>query len=135
MIIEQFLDLKKGHRLRKRNGDGSIYTILEKFGHALLVVHVAMVIDPHEWEYENGRRVERLSDLRLGVLIRKRTTGAELSIVTKLVTEPGREYAQATITDTVSLSEANGWMHVVSVVVHPHSITDLVGAALHFRRP
>lgn len=132
MNPEQFLELGIGHRLRKRNGDGAIFIICQKYGHAVLLACSEIIVDPHEWEYENGRQVERFSDMREGVKVRRKHSAADFFIVTKIIIEPGREHAHIARTESVSLPEAGEWMQVLSFQSRPQTIADLVGETMRF---
>ena len=86
MNPEQFLDLQEGEQVSLRNGDGTVYDIHQKHGHALLVAHIALILKDKtkEWCFLNERQVERLEDMNVGLQIAHKHPHPEYHIITEV---------------------------------------------------
>lgn len=120
-----FLNLRELDRISLRGGDGTVYTIHEKHGHAFLAVHVAFILNRNikEWCFLNERQVERIEDVSVGMQIARKHASPEYHIITQV----NQYHIIAVRTLFAQLPDAANWVQTVGAGGQSAILLDAVG--------
>lgn len=125
MDASDFLNLRELDRISLRDGDGTVYTIHEKHGHAFLAVHVAFILNRNikEWCFLNERQVERVEDVSVGMQIARKHASPEYHIVTQV----NQYHIIAVRTLFAQLPDAAQWVQVAVIGGQSAILLDAIG--------